>query len=58
MCVNAFLSVLNKDPWMFGLVPEDLENFPAAPGSSLPEYSRSAADVDEDIDWNLEDLVA
>jgi putative nucleotidyltransferase with HDIG domain len=47
MCVNAFLSVLSKDPWMFGLVPEDLERFPAAPDAELPKYSRSAADVVE-----------
>lgn len=34
--VNAFIEVLAKDPWMFGLEPADLKRKPAAPGR-VPE---------------------
>lgn len=50
MVVNAFLSVLGKDPWMFGLVPDDLERFPAAPGQTIEHHSRAGGIVVDDVD--------
>jgi HD-GYP domain-containing protein (c-di-GMP phosphodiesterase class II) len=65
--VLAFIEVLAKDPWMFGLTPLDVQRAPAAPGQHVEMTSMAAEDLAasihglvsdeqgtarEDIDWS------
>lgn len=64
--VDAFVRVLSKDPWMFGLTPQDLASEQAAPGQ-FPDVmprsgqrdislqltgARAPGDPADQIDWS------
>lgn len=52
--VEVFERVLAKDPWMFGLTPENVEAYPSAPGRTVESSPQTVRKSDPNADDQAE----